>query len=150
MAGRNLELWQTRDGIWLVVDRADPEGVVINGDQLRDLRPMPVTTRTPAPPLAITLETRNFRALRRTNWTSSGVCVVVGPNGAGKTTLLTLLSWLGWPRLEESNPSRDPALKKIISPAEGITLHRHAGVPIRVRRRPYSPSRLSLRRQVLP
>src|SRR6266542_1881882 len=40
---------------------------------------------------SITLETRNFRALRLTNWTPSGVCVVVGPNGAGKTTLLTLI-----------------------------------------------------------
>ena len=46
------------------------------------------------PPLGITLETRNFRALRRTCWTPSGVCVVVGPNGAGKTTLLTLLEFL--------------------------------------------------------
>jgi predicted ATPase len=45
-------------------------------------------------PSAITLETRNFRALRRTYWTPSGVCVVVGPNGAGKTTLLTLLEFL--------------------------------------------------------
>jgi predicted ATPase len=46
------------------------------------------------PPSAITLETRNYRALRRTCWTPSGVCVVVGPNGAGKTTLLTLLDFL--------------------------------------------------------
>jgi predicted ATPase len=46
------------------------------------------------PPSAITLETRNYRALRRTCWTPSGVCVVVGPNGAGKTTLLTLLEFL--------------------------------------------------------
>ncbi len=43
---------------------------------------------------AVTLETRNYRALRRTCWTPSGVCVVVGPNGAGKTTLLTLLEFL--------------------------------------------------------
>ena len=46
-AGHNLELWQTRDGTWLVVDRADLEGEVINGDQLRDLQPMPITTKTP-------------------------------------------------------------------------------------------------------
>ena len=45
-------------------------------------------------PSAITLETRNFRALHRTCWTPSGVCVVVGPNGAGKTTLLSLLDFL--------------------------------------------------------
>ncbi|MGO9464251.1 MAG: AAA family ATPase [Isosphaeraceae bacterium] len=45
-------------------------------------------------PLSITVETQNFRALRRTCWTPSGVCVVVGPNGAGKTTLLTLLEFL--------------------------------------------------------
>jgi len=45
-------------------------------------------------PLTITVETRNFRVLRRTSWTPSGVCVVVGPNGAGKTTLLTLLEFL--------------------------------------------------------
>src|SRR5260370_27153536 len=44
--------------------------------------------------MAITLETRNYRGLRRTNWTPSGVCVLVGPNGAGKTTLLTLLEFL--------------------------------------------------------
>ncbi|MHB1560082.1 MAG: AAA family ATPase [Isosphaeraceae bacterium] len=43
---------------------------------------------------AITLETRNYRALRRTCWTPSGVCVVVGPNGAGKTTVFTLLEFL--------------------------------------------------------
>ena len=43
---------------------------------------------------AMTLETRNYRALRRTCWTPSGVCVVVGPNGAGKTTLFTLLEFL--------------------------------------------------------
>jgi predicted ATPase len=46
------------------------------------------------PSSAMTLETRNYRALRRTCWTPSGVCVVVGPNGAGKTTLLTLLEFL--------------------------------------------------------
>ena len=43
---------------------------------------------------AMTLETRNYRALRRTCWTPSSVCVVVGPNGAGKTTLFTLLDFL--------------------------------------------------------
>lgn len=94
MAGRKLELWQTADGTWLIVDRADPEGVVLNLDQLRDLRTTPATNTFSSTPLAITLETRNYRALRRTNWTPSGVCVVVGPNGAGKTTLLTLLEFL--------------------------------------------------------
>jgi predicted ATPase len=64
------------------------------GDQLNDLRPMPVATSVPHPPSAITVETRNFRALRWTNWAPSGVCVVVGPNGSGKTTLLTLLEFL--------------------------------------------------------
>jgi predicted ATPase len=44
--------------------------------------------------MAITIETRNYRALRCTKWTPSGVCVVVGPNGAGKTTLLTLFEFL--------------------------------------------------------
>ncbi len=44
--------------------------------------------------MPITLETRHYRALRRTHWTPSGVCVVVGPNGSGKTTLLTLLEFL--------------------------------------------------------
>jgi predicted ATPase len=43
---------------------------------------------------AMTFETRNYRALRRTCWKPSGVCVVVGPNGAGKTTLLILLEFL--------------------------------------------------------
>jgi predicted ATPase len=44
--------------------------------------------------LVLTLETWNYRALRRTRWTPSGVCVLVGPNGAGKTTLFTLLELL--------------------------------------------------------
>ncbi len=92
--GHNLELWQMRDGIWLVVDRAGLDGVVINGDQLRDLRPKPVTTTRSAQPLSITFEAQNFLALRRTNWTPSGVCVVIGPNGAGKTTLLKLVEFL--------------------------------------------------------
>ena len=67
---------------------------MINLDQLRDLRPMPVARRAASSPASITMETRNFRALRRTHWTPSGVCVLVGPNGAGKTTLLTLLEFL--------------------------------------------------------
>jgi|GEM_PF-1751922 len=94
LAGRTLELWQTKEGTWLAVDRADPEGVTINGDQLRDLQQKPMTVAIPATPFAITLEAKNFRALRNTNWTPSGVCVVVGPNGAGKTTLLILLEFL--------------------------------------------------------
>ncbi len=63
------------------------------GDQTRD-EPPPVASKTSAVPSTITVETRNFRALRRTDWSPSGVCVVVGPNGAGKTTLLTLLEFL--------------------------------------------------------
>ncbi len=43
--------------------------------------------------MSITIETRNYRALRNTHWTPSGVCVLVGPNGAGKTTLLTLFEF---------------------------------------------------------
>jgi predicted ATPase len=64
------------------------------GDQLRDLRPTPVMTKSRPSPSAIRVETRNFRALRWTDWTPSGVCVLVGPNGSGKTTLLTLLEFL--------------------------------------------------------
>ena len=65
------------------------------GDDLRDPRPTSVMTASRRPSVsAITVETRNFRALRFTNWTPSGVCVLVGPNGAGKTTLLTLLEFL--------------------------------------------------------
>ncbi|MGH7227272.1 MAG: ATP-binding cassette domain-containing protein, partial [Gemmataceae bacterium] len=41
--------------------------------------------------MAIELEARNYRVLRRTTWSPSGVCVVVGPNGSGKTTLINLL-----------------------------------------------------------
>ena len=63
-------------------------------EQVHDLRPTPVTTTSLSSLSAITVETRNFRALGRTCWTPSGVCVLVGPNGAGKTTLLTLLEFL--------------------------------------------------------
>jgi predicted ATPase len=44
--------------------------------------------------MRITLETTNYRTLRRVHWSPSGVCVVVGANGAGKTTLLTLFEFL--------------------------------------------------------
>src|SRR5215475_13379138 len=44
--------------------------------------------------MRITLETTNYRTLRHTHWSPSGVCVVVGANGAGKTTLLTLFEFL--------------------------------------------------------
>ncbi len=44
--------------------------------------------------MTMTIETRNFRVLRQTDWAPVGVCVVVGPNGAGKTTLLTVLEFL--------------------------------------------------------
>ncbi|MEQ8791812.1 MAG: AAA family ATPase [Pirellulaceae bacterium] len=40
------------------------------------------------------LEVQNFRALNRSQWAPSGVCVVVGPNGSGKTTLLGVLEFL--------------------------------------------------------
>jgi predicted ATPase len=53
-----------------------------------------MTEASSQPSMALTSETRNYRALRRSTWTPSGVCVVVGPNGAGKTTLLTLLEFL--------------------------------------------------------
>jgi predicted ATPase len=43
--------------------------------------------------MAITLEAKNFRVLRRTLWHPSPVSVVVGPNGSGKTTLLSLFEF---------------------------------------------------------
>ncbi|MFP2907646.1 AAA family ATPase [Pyxidicoccus sp. 3LFB2] len=45
--------------------------------------------------MEFTLEVRNFRGLRRVEWTPSGVCAVVGPNGSGKTTLIDVLELLG-------------------------------------------------------
>ena len=44
--------------------------------------------------MEFTLEVRNFRCLRRVEWTPSGVCAVVGPNGSGKTTLIDVLQIL--------------------------------------------------------
>jgi predicted ATPase len=44
--------------------------------------------------MEFTLEVRNFRGLRRVEWTPSGVCAVVGPNGSGKTTLIDVLDLL--------------------------------------------------------
>lgn len=55
-AGRELELWTDPHGIWFVLDRACGEAEVINGDQLRDLRPHPIvttTTASPAPAVAL-------------------------------------------------------------------------------------------------
>jgi predicted ATPase len=92
--GRKLELWQMKDGIWLAVDRTDLTGVVINGDQLRDLRPIGPETRQAIRPMSLTLEAKNYMVLRQTHWAPSGVCVVVGPNGVGKTTLLRLFDFL--------------------------------------------------------
>ena len=43
--------------------------------------------------MAITLEAKNYRGLRRTLWRTSPVSVVVGPNGSGKTTLLSLFEF---------------------------------------------------------
>jgi predicted ATPase len=44
--------------------------------------------------MEFTLEVRNFRGLRRVEWTPSGVCALVGPNGSGKTTLIDVLQLL--------------------------------------------------------
>jgi predicted ATPase len=44
--------------------------------------------------MPFTLEVENYRALRRTEWSPNGVCVLVGPNGAGKSTLLDSLQLL--------------------------------------------------------
>ena len=49
VAGRDLELWVTRDGFWFVLDRERSEAVVLNGDQLRDLRECPAVTTTTTP-----------------------------------------------------------------------------------------------------
>lgn len=50
-SGTPLELWRTPQGIWLIVDRATAEGVVLNDAQFGDLRPAPAvppsTTTTP-------------------------------------------------------------------------------------------------------
>jgi predicted ATPase len=62
------------------------------GDPVSEPQPTPQVSTTRRS--AITVETRNFRALRSTTWAPSGVCVLVGPNGAGKTTLLTLVEFL--------------------------------------------------------
>ena len=44
--------------------------------------------------MAIKLEARNYRGLRRMEWSPSGVCVLAGPNGSGKTTALSLFEFL--------------------------------------------------------
>jgi predicted ATPase len=44
--------------------------------------------------MAITIEAKNYRCLRETKWSPSGVCALVGPNGSGKTTLLRLFKLL--------------------------------------------------------
>lgn len=41
--------------------------------------------------MEFTLSVRNFRGLRRVEWSPSGVCALVGPNGSGKTTLIDVL-----------------------------------------------------------
>ena len=41
--------------------------------------------------MPFTLTVRNYRALRRVEWSPQGVCALVGPNGAGKSTLLDAL-----------------------------------------------------------
>jgi len=42
----------------------------------------------------LSIETRNFRILRCSKWTPSGVCAVVGPTGSGKTTLFSVPHFL--------------------------------------------------------
>jgi predicted ATPase len=44
--------------------------------------------------MAFTLSVRNYRSLRRVEWSPSGVCALVGPNGSGKTTLIDVLQLL--------------------------------------------------------
>ncbi|HYO58077.1 AAA family ATPase [Archangium sp.] len=44
--------------------------------------------------MAFTLSVRNYRGLRRVEWSPSGVCALVGPNGSGKTTLIDVLQLL--------------------------------------------------------
>jgi predicted ATPase len=43
--------------------------------------------------MTIKLKARNYRGLRRMEWSPSGVCVLAGPNGSGKTTLLRLFDF---------------------------------------------------------
>ena len=50
-AGRVMELRQMPNGDWFVLEQGSVEGVVINGDQLRDLQPWSGTTTTTAGPL---------------------------------------------------------------------------------------------------
>ncbi len=57
--------------------------------------------------MTLILETQNYRALRRTTWAPSGVCVLVGPNGVGKTTLLTVLEFLRNALLRGAAPALD-------------------------------------------
>lgn len=44
--------------------------------------------------MGFTLEVDNYRALRKVNWSPSGVCAITGPNGSGKTTLLSVMEFL--------------------------------------------------------
>jgi predicted ATPase len=44
--------------------------------------------------MGFTLSVRNYRGLRRVEWSPSGVCALVGPNGSGKTTLIDVLQLL--------------------------------------------------------
>jgi predicted ATPase len=44
--------------------------------------------------MGFTLSVRNYRGLRRVDWSPSGVCALVGPNGSGKTTLIDVLQLL--------------------------------------------------------
>lgn len=59
--------------------------------------------------MAFTLSVRNYRGLRRVDWSPSGVCALVGPNGSGKTTLIDVLSllqeaaWNGFSKAIESH-----------------------------------------------
>ena len=81
LSGVRLELWRTSEGLWFALDPGRREGVVLDLDQVHDLRPLP----------PVTVEARNFRALVRTSWVPTRVCSLVGRNGSGKSTLFSLL-----------------------------------------------------------
>lgn len=63
LAGRDLELWVTRNGTWFVLDRELAEAVVLNGAQLGDLQPSPsiVTTTTAGPTTTVPPQTSRVR-----------------------------------------------------------------------------------------
>lgn len=44
--------------------------------------------------MGFTLHAENYRALRRVDWSPTGVCALTGPNNSGKTTLLQCFDFL--------------------------------------------------------